>query len=121
MQRYPVDHEVVCAVVANDFRSSATPSGRGLGKDGGLVCEVSCSCQPAGGSWRHMINPLVLSPWFQGGLDLLYLSSRYEKGKDAVAKLMSERHVANTYKQLNMAHGEIVSKQAELGPTTFPG
>jgi hypothetical protein len=27
-----------------------------------------------------------------GGLDLLYLSSRYEKGKRAVAELMEERH-----------------------------
>jgi hypothetical protein len=56
-----------------------------------------------------------------GGLDLLYLSSRYEKGKRAVAELMEERHSGVSYRQLNLAHGEIVSKQAALGRSTFPG
>ena len=57
----------------------------------------------------------------QGGLDLLYLSSRYEKGKQAVAQLMEERHSGVSLKQITLAHGEIVSKQAALGRSAFPG
>ena len=85
--------------------------------------EVSCPCQPTGGSWLFTSIKFNVCFFFcgHGGLDLLYLSSRYEKGKRAVAELMEERHSGVSYRQLNLAHGEIVSKQAALGRSTFPG
>ena len=50
-----------------------------------------------------------------------YLATRYEKGKAAVADLMEKQHYLSSYKLLSLAHGEIVSKQAALGPNALPG
>ena len=50
-----------------------------------------------------------------------YLTARYEKGKMRVGEYMDKHHFASTYRQLNLAHGDVVSKQASLGPSTFLG
>lgn len=57
--------------------------------------------------------------YYQGGLDLQYLSTRFQKGKDAVANYMSRRHVFGSYKNLMLAQGEIVEKQAALGKSSL--
>ncbi|CAL1161037.1 unnamed protein product [Cladocopium goreaui] len=51
----------------------------------------------------------------QGGLDVQYLASRYSRGKEAVAGFMEQRHVFANVKQITLAQGEIVEKQASLG------
>ena len=48
-----------------------------------------------------------------------YLATRYEKGKDAVTKMMETRHQLVSVSSLVMGHGTVVSKQAELGSTAF--
>ena len=54
-------------------------------------------------------------PLCQGGLDVQYLASRYSRGKEAVAGFMEQRHVFANVKQITLAQGEIVEKQASLG------
>ena len=58
---------------------------------------------------------------FQGGMDVQYLSGRYEKGKIAVCKYMQKRHCTVQHRSIVLAHGGIVEKQARLGPSTFLG
>ena len=55
----------------------------------------------------------------QGGLDMQYLSARYEKGKQQSQEFISKRHCALVHKSIVLGHGEIVEKQAELGPATL--
>jgi len=47
------------------------------------------------------------------------LSTRYEKGKQTVAKFMAKQHRFVTHQPITLAHGEVVEKQAALGPTTL--
>eukprot|EP00435_Cladocopium_sp_Y103_P001374 s423_g1.t1 len=54
-----------------------------------------------------------------GGLDMQYLSARFEKGKEAVGDYMARRHIFRTYKSLSLAQGDIVAKQAALGKSAF--
>ena len=56
-----------------------------------------------------------IAPLCQGGLDVQYLASRYSRGKEAVSKFMEQRHVFTSVKQITLAQGEIVEKQASLG------
>lgn len=67
------------------------------------------------------VGTLSFAVLSQGGLDLHYLAARYEKGKRAVAELMGNRHTCSAYKQLTLAHGDVVTKQQEMGRSTFPG
>ena len=83
--------------------------------------EISCPCQPAGLSLFTLIKFSGLLVCAQGGLDLLYLTKRYETGKEKVAEMLQQRHSCDSYKLINLAHGDIVAKQAELGKTAFPG
>lgn len=48
-----------------------------------------------------------------------YLSARYEKGKVALQNFMDRRHIMSQRKNIVLAHGSIVEKQAELGPSTL--
>ena len=50
----------------------------------------------------------------KGGMDMKYLESRYQRGKQAVGKIMSKRH---EYLELGLdyAHAEVVSRQSLLG------
>ncbi|CAL1137009.1 unnamed protein product [Cladocopium goreaui] len=48
----------------------------------------------------------------QGGMDVQYLSGRYEKGKIAVCKYMQKRHCTVQHRSIVLAHGDIVEKQA---------
>ena len=57
----------------------------------------------------------------QGGLDMQYLTSRYNRGKQAVAEAMQKRHSMVQHRTISLAHGDIVGKQASLGPATFFG
>ena len=57
---------------------------------------------------------------FQGGLDMQYLSSRYTRGKDAVREVMEKRHSTVQHRTISLAHGDVVEKQAALGPSTLP-
>ena len=52
-------------------------------------------------------------------MDLKYLSQRYGKGKAAVEELMKKRHTTVSHRNINLAHGDIVEKQAALGAATF--
>ena len=62
----------------------------------------------------------IFCPWCcQGGLDMQYLASRFEKGKEATAAYMANRRVFVPNKQLTLAQGSIVEKQASLGKSTF--
>ena len=70
---------------------------------------------------RVSIQAVETHHCWQGGLDLQYLSNRYEKGKKAVAEFLDKQHSCSTYRNLTLAHGEIVSKQASLGPSAFLG
>ncbi|CAL1145308.1 unnamed protein product [Cladocopium goreaui] len=53
-----------------------------------------------------------------GGLDMQYLSTRYENGKAKVGEFMQKRHCTVQHKNIVLAHGDVVEKQAELGPST---
>lgn len=55
----------------------------------------------------------------QGGLDVQYLTSGYDRGKAAVAKIMQDRHAFVVHRQISLAQGEIVEKQAALGRSAF--
>ena len=55
---------------------------------------------------------------WQGGLDLQYLSSRYEKGKKAVAEFLDKQHSCSTYRNLTLAHGRYCLKASLFG--AFP-
>lgn len=57
----------------------------------------------------------------QGGLDMQYLTARYTKGKDAVSAYMAKQHSNNGYKNLMLAQGDIVEKQASLGKQALLG
>ena len=59
------------------------------------------------------------SAFLQGGLDMQYLSQRYNRGKEAVEQLMEKRHTTVTHRSINLAHGDIVEKQASLGPAAL--
>ena len=48
-----------------------------------------------------------------------YLSNRYEKGKKAVQDFMDSHHTHASYKQIILAQGDIVQKQASLGKSAF--
>ena len=48
-----------------------------------------------------------------------YLSTRYEKGKKAVQEYMDSHHTHVSYKQIILAQGDIVQKQASLGKSAF--
>ena len=50
-----------------------------------------------------------------------YLSSRYSKGKDSAQDFMEKRHATVCHKSVNLAHGDIVEKQASLGPAAYLG
>lgn len=55
----------------------------------------------------------------QAGLDLQYLSARYSRGKAAVADMIQKRHSILTHRTVGLAHGDVVEKQASLGPSTL--
>ena len=57
----------------------------------------------------------------QGGLDMQYLTARYKKGMDAVSAYMAKQHSNNGYKNLMLAQGDIVEKQASLGKQALLG
>lgn len=48
-----------------------------------------------------------------------YLSTRYENGKAKVGEFMQKRHCTVQHKNIVLAHGDVVEKQAELGPSTL--
>ena len=48
-----------------------------------------------------------------------YLSTRYENGKAKVGEFMQKRHCTVQHKNIMLAHGDVVEKQAELGPSTL--
>lgn len=51
----------------------------------------------------------------QAGLDLQYLTARYNRGKLAVGDLIQKRHSIVTHRTVSLAHGDVVEKQASLG------
>lgn len=51
----------------------------------------------------------------EAGLDLKYLSDRYQKGKAAVENMMNKCHRFTHQSSIIMAHNAIVSMQNELG------
>ena len=55
----------------------------------------------------------------QGGLDMQYLSARYENGKAKAGEFMQKRHCTVQHKNIVLAHGDIVEKQAQLGPSAL--
>ena len=63
----------------------------------------------------------VMYALWQGGLDMQYLSSRYDKGKLAVQSLMERRHQMLSVSRLTLGQGEVVQKQAALGKNAFLG
>ena len=54
----------------------------------------------------------------QGGLDMKYLEDRYTRGKAKCASILESQHTFASFDGINLAHGEIVQKQAELGCST---
>ncbi|CAK9094173.1 Uncharacterized protein SCF082_LOCUS44273 [Durusdinium trenchii] len=55
----------------------------------------------------------------EAGLDLKYLSDRYQKGKAAVENMMNKCHRFTHQSSIIMAHNAIVSMQNELGTNGF--
>lgn len=55
--------------------------------------------------------------WFvlQGNLDLQYLSTRYQRGKDWTDKFMSEHHQHREVNSLSEAHAEVLKFQSACG------
>ncbi|CAK9110877.1 FO synthase subunit 1, partial [Durusdinium trenchii] len=51
----------------------------------------------------------------EAGLDLQYLTARYNRGKLAVGDLIQKRHSIVTHRTVSLAHGDVVEKQASLG------
>ncbi|CAJ1365850.1 unnamed protein product, partial [Effrenium voratum] len=56
-----------------------------------------------------------------GDLDMKYLASRFQRGKEACDKFMQDKHQFHLLSTLNGLHSEVVRKQAELGSSTFLG
>lgn len=54
----------------------------------------------------------------QGGLDMKYLEDRYTRGKAKCAEILESQHTLLSFDSINLAHGEIVQKQAALGCST---
>lgn len=48
-----------------------------------------------------------------------YLEDRFHKGKARVKQLLAEKHILTSHTAVNMAHGDVVQKQADLGRSTF--
>lgn len=61
---------------------------------------------------------VLIFPW-QGALDMKYLEDRFHKGKARVKQLLAEKHILTSHTAVNMAHGDVVQKQADLGRSTF--
>ena len=49
-------------------------------------------------------------------MDFKYLNDRYQRGKDAIDRLMGEKHVLMRVSSLNLAHANVLQAQAAMGP-----
>ena len=58
-------------------------------------------------------------PVWQGGMDLKYLEDRFLRGKEAVKRILASKHSYSLHGSLNLAHADLVQKQAELGHKAF--
>ena len=75
------------------------------------VCVHACVCV------CHSAHPSA--GWL--GHAVLDQSMQYNRGKQAVAEAMQKRHSMVQHRTISLAHGDIVGKQASLGPATFFG
>ena len=74
--------------------------------------------QQASDHTMHILYKTVLPTYAQGGLDMKYLSDRFQKGKEAVQHFQAERQKCLAVKNLMFAHQPIVEKQAAMGAST---
>ncbi len=55
----------------------------------------------------------------QGLLDMKFISDHFQRGKISVSKFMEEQQIYNNVNVLQVAHGDIVNKQAKHGNKTL--
>ena len=59
---------------------------------------------------------MVASSNIQASMDFKYLNDRYQRGKEAIDRMMNEKHILMRASSLNLAHASVLQAQAAMGP-----